>query len=69
MFLLTFDRKTAYILSPPLLFSLVSLLVSVLLVYVGCVSSDPDHIGGVHPDVRASWEERNGRQGHRDFYG
>lgn len=30
---------------------------------------DLDHVRRIHPDVRASWEERNGRQGHRYFYG
>lgn len=30
---------------------------------------DQDHVRRIHPDVRASWEERNGRQGHCDFYG
>lgn len=30
---------------------------------------DLDHVRRIHPDVRAGWEERNGRQGHRYFYG
>lgn len=68
-FLQTPDQKMHYVLALPLLFSLVSLLLSVFLINVGCVSSDPDHIGGVHPDVRPGWEERNGRQGNSYFYG